>query len=436
MPPIGAVIAAVALVGSAVLLVLAVAGVPPFTASTSPAATVAPTPSKSAVPSPNPSASPAPMSPGDIEAALAAIEKRMTRIRELSSTKSLPGKLVTTAEASKILVDDFHKDNPKQLIDDTTAMYRDLGLLSANEDLGKLFDRFLSTQVLGFYRDTDKALYIVSDHGFGPLARFTASHEYTHALQDQHFDLKKISPDAFDQGDRQTARTALIEGDASLAMTQWAQTELSAEDLSQLIQELQDPAAEQALAGIPPIVRETLEFPYSEGLRFVQSFWAKGGWSAVDEVWKNPPDTVEQVLHPEKYAADEQAVAVSLPNAVLTKLGSGWSVALQDTFGELGTRIWLDTANDTADSTQAAAGWGGDRVGYYRGPNGAWGVVWLTDWDSAGDAKEFADGAAQVVTGLGHAAVHSNGTKSVGVFIASDDATAKTLASASGFAAD
>jgi hypothetical protein len=444
-PPIGAVVAAIALVGALVVIVLAVAGVPPFTASgTSPSpaptstATALPSATASAAPTPSATAtsSPTPLGSAEIESALAAIERRMTQIRELSATTSLPGKLVTTPEASKILVDDFHEANPAQLIDDTTAPYRALGLLTPEQDLGKLFDRFLSTQVLGFYRDTDKSLYIVSDQGFGPLERFTASHEYTHALQDQHFDLKKISPDAFDQGDRQLARTALIEGDATLAMTQWATTDLSADEIAQLLQQLEDPESEQVLAEMPPIVRQTQEFPYSDGLRFVQRFWTSGGWSAVDAVWKNPPDTVEQVLHPEKYTSDEQPVPVALKPAVLTSLGSGWTLALEDTAGELVTKIWLDLAGDNEAAVAAAAGWGGDRIGYYKGPNGAWGVAWVTEWDSAPEARQFALAAEGIVLRLGHAAVYANGGTGVGVFVASDASLVPTLGTASGFTPD
>jgi hypothetical protein len=435
------VLAALALIAAVVLIALAVAGVPPFTAVTSPSATptatasIAATPSESAAASPSPTASATPLSSGEIQAQLAAIEHRMTQIRELSATTSVPGKLVTTPEASKILVDDFHKENPKQIVDDTTALYRALGLLNQNQDLGQLFDQFLSTQVLGFYRDTDKDLYIVSDHGFGPLAKFTASHEYTHALQDEHFDLKKISPDVFDQGDRQLARTALIEGDATLAMTQWAQTDLSPDEIAQLLQEVQDPAAEQALAGMPPIVRETQEFPYTQGLQFVQGFWAQGGWSAVDQVWNDPPDSVEQVLHREKYTAHEKPVAVVLPADLPSKLGGGWSLAMQDTFGELVTRIWLEEAGDSAAAATAAAGWGGDRIGYYTGPGGAWGVAWRTEWDSAAEAKQFANAASGIVLRLGHAVVRADGDKSVGVFVATDDALVTTLAAGSGFPA-
>jgi hypothetical protein len=420
------VLAALALIAAVVLIALAVAGVPPFTAVTSPSATptatasIAATPSESAAASPSPTASATPLSSGEIQAQLAAIEHRMTQIRELSATTSVPGKLVTTPEASKILVDDFHKENPKQIVDDTTALYRALGLLNQNQDLGQLFDQFLSTQVLGFYRDTDKDLYIVSDRGFGPLAKFTASHEYTHALQDEHFDLKKISPDVFDQGDRQLARTALIEGDATLAMTQWAQSDLSPDEIAQLLQEIQDPAAEQALAGMPPIVRETQEFPYSDGLRFVQGIWSTRGWSAVDDVWKAPPDTVEQVLHPEKYVDHEKAVTVSLLSDFASDFGPGWSLALQDTAGELVTRIWLEQANDTAVATQAAAGWGGDRIGYYKGPNGAWAVVWRTAWDSGADTDEFVSAARAVVSKLPHASVISNDFGQT-VIVASDD---------------
>ena len=36
-----------------------------------------------------------------------------------------------------------------------------------------------------------------------------------------------------------------------------------------------------------------------------------------------------------------------------------------------------------------AAGWGGDRLVSLDGPDGAWAVVWQTDWDTKADAEDF-----------------------------------------------
>ena len=83
------------------------------------------------------------------------------------------------------------------------------------------------------------------------------------------------------------------------------------------------------------------------------------------------PESTEQILHPEKYAANEAPVAVTLPADLATQLGTGWTVPLTDTFGEFQTAIWLRGAGvDEPAASDAAAGWGGDRLAVINGPDG------------------------------------------------------------------
>src|SRR6202008_1744154 len=91
--------------------------------------------------------------------------------------------------------------------------------------LADVFVKLLESQVGGLYVPSDKKLYVVSkEGGVGPLERFLYSHEYTHALQDQNFDLQAFQPDSLhDQSDRQLARQALVEGDAYVTVTYWLQ---------------------------------------------------------------------------------------------------------------------------------------------------------------------------------------------------------------------
>jgi hypothetical protein len=435
VPPLGAVVAAVVLLGAVVLLVSAVAGIPPFTAQVTPSPSTTASPAGSATSSASPITSPSPLSQGQILDILAGIERRMVEIRELPAAQGVTPQLVSSDEASRLLVGDFRSENPPDVLADQTQLYRSLGLLDAKTELGAVFERFLSTQVLGFYRSTDKNLYVVSDQAFGPLQELTAAHEYTHALQDARYGLDKLRGSGHDEGDLALARLSLIEGDATLAMSQWAIQDLTPDELSQLLAQAQDPVAQQALAESPPIVRDTQTFPYTTGLEFIQRTWVQGGWTQVDRLWEKAPSTTEQILHADKHAAAEPALDVALPSGVAGALGDGWRLALEDTHGELVTRIWLEQALDPDAAVQAAAGWGGDRVGLYRGPNESWAVVWLTGWDTLTDATEFKAGADAVVAKVGGSAriVFHGGLgdgKSVAVLVASDAAILGRVAGA------
>ena len=75
-------------------------------------------------------------------------------------------------------------------------------------------------------------LYVVSRTGaIGVVEKSTFSHEYTHALQDQNFDLGSLKLDEIGQGDRSFARLALVEGDATLSMSYWQIQHLSQAEL-------------------------------------------------------------------------------------------------------------------------------------------------------------------------------------------------------------
>ena len=44
-------------------------------------------------------------------------------------------------------------------------------------------------------------------------------------------------------------------------------------------------------------------FPYLRGMVFCAKLTNDGGWKAIDEAYRNPPLSTEQILHPEKYRA-------------------------------------------------------------------------------------------------------------------------------------
>ncbi|HYL41018.1 MAG TPA: hypothetical protein VET90_06900, partial [Candidatus Binatus sp.] len=169
-----------------------------------------------------------------------------------------------------------------------------------------------------------------------------------------------------------------------------------------------DPTAAAALQRAPAILRAESLFPYTQGYAWVGQLMASGGTAAVDAAFARPPDSSEQVLHPEKYAAHEEPVVVTIPGGTASALGTGWHATAQDTLGEFVLRTWLTTAGlAPADATTAAAGWGGDRIQLLSGPGGATALAIVTVWDTPADATEFAAAAGRAmasVVGVGRVA--------------------------------
>lgn len=384
--------------------------------SSAPPRTFAPTPtvapSSSAVPS------------ADADAVFDTIVEQVLALRGLQAA-DVERETIDEEALKALSAADFDKDNPADYVAANERLYKALGLLPEGDTLKGLFLELVGSQVAGFYRPDAKKLYVVSRSGAVDGAdKVTFAHEYDHALQDANFDVFSDPEALRDQTDEALARAALFEGDATLLMSYWAIPNLTPAELQDVVAAGSDPEATAILARTPKILTESLLFPYNFGVLFVQPIQTAGGWAAVDALYARLPRSTEQVMHPEKYEAGEAPIAVTLPPDLATRMGKGWSVAFEDTWGEFQTGVWLrESGVAAAVANEAAAGWGGDRLAVLSGPDGAWAVVLDTAWDSDADAIAFLDGAQVAVNGLANAAdIAADGDRGVTIMIASDEA--------------
>jgi hypothetical protein len=329
-----------------------------------------------------------------------AIEAQVQDLRGVEATTPIARGVFDQASLCAYLRTSFREDNPADLISGTETLYKHLLLMPEDESLEQLYLDLLTSQVAGLYDDDDKKMYVVTaDGGIGPAEEITYAHEFTHALQDQRFGLKQLMGEDFDQSDRQMARAAVVEGDATLLMSLWAQQNLTAAELGEVASTV-DPASQAVLDRMPAMLKEPLLFPYTQGLTLaLAAFTQGGGYAGVDALYDKPPASTEQVLHPEKLEAREAPVAVAIPDDLATRLGDGWKVSLQDTLGELLLGILLKEGGASATG-DAAAGWGGDRLALIEGPGGEVAVMLDTAWDTKADADEFTDAIDQTMNKL------------------------------------
>ncbi len=392
---------------SSILPVVALAGLLTFvaacgpsapTASPSPATTPSPASTPETTSDPSPAGSQA---AGDNEATYAAIEEQVLAIRGLAAKQDVDPQIVDDEQIKAMTSASFREDNPPEYIAANEIILKAFGLLEPEDSLEDLYISLLGSQVAGLYRPDDKELYVVSSSGaIGPTEKTTYAHEYNHALQDQNFDLQSLDFDEIGEGDRSIARLALVEGDATLLMSFWQVNHLTQAEIVQLLGESLDPEATRILQEMPPVLRDGLFFPYTQGLTFVQRIQSTGGWAAVDAAFDNLPASTEHIIHPEKYEAGEQPVDVALPSDLASRMGSGWSVSLEDTLGELQIDLWLKNAFGAGvpGATEAAAGWGGDRIAVLEGGDGHWAIALKTNWDSSTDLEQFREAAETVVS--------------------------------------
>jgi len=213
------------------------------------------------------------------------------------------------------------------------------------------------------------------------------AHELTHALQDQHFNLKRFDNWPKGDSDAELAAHALIEGDATLAMTLYlTKHPMIALAFIRTSQETSSVQFKQA----PRALQLSLLFPYNEGSQWATQVYRRGGWEMVSNAFTKLPQSTEQIIHPEKYFSYEAPAKLALPN-LRRALGPGWKQIDNDVNGEWGYYLVLDEyLNNPSVSRTAAAGWGGDRFAIYEGPRpGDVFLAQITAWDTPADAKEF-----------------------------------------------
>lgn len=288
----------------------------------------------------------------------------------------------------------FAEANTAQEIAGTQAVYRLLGMIPDTLDLGKFLLGLLNEQVAGYYDPSAKTLYIPKGTPASQV-QTVVSHELVHALQDQYLNLDSIQK-VRGEHDQQAAAQAVIEGQAT-----WVQikTSLGGADMGSQLpglwdrfrQSIRDNLRTQPMiASAPPVIQETLIFPYLNGAEFMNSFERhRPGKVPYDAM----PQSTEQIIYPDLYfrSPPDAPTHVELPaprNATLV---------YSNDLGEFETRILLgEHLNDDAEATRAAAGWDGDRYQLVRTPRGE-GLAWLTVWDTPVDAAEFASAMGQVI---------------------------------------
>jgi hypothetical protein len=118
--------------------------------------------------------------------------------------------------------------------------------------------------------------------------------------------------------------------------------------------------------------------PYVDGLSFARAVWERGGAEAVRGAWKQPPESTEQVLHPEKFFAREAPRRVEPP----APAPPGSRLLSEGVLGEMLLRTLLE------EGREAAAGWGGDGFRLWD-VGGRTALAWRSVWDLPGDADEF-----------------------------------------------
>jgi len=155
-------------------------------------------------------------------------------------------------------------------------------------------------------------------------------------------------------------------------------------------------------------------FPYQYGENFVRTLYNNGRWARVNQAYENPPQTTEQIMHPEKYLEGEWYVEVEAPPLNV----SGLINVKTDRFGEhYEYEMFLDAHLPRDQSIGAAEGWNGDNFTYYEREDDYM-FTWKIVWDTEEDAIQFSDAFVDMMRAVGADRLALNLWKVRGEYIA------------------
>ncbi|HEU4729496.1 MAG TPA: hypothetical protein VFT22_16460 [Kofleriaceae bacterium] len=355
------------------------------------------------------------------EAALgrvSTIEPEVARLRALAFTRSVPTRYQSAAEFRTFVRDEIAKDLPGGRSRDVSLAFAHLGLLARPVDLATVEEQAMTTQAGAYYSPDAKAFFLVMVPDSALMLDTITAHELTHALQDQHFDLSKYLPsDRSLDDDAASARRFVVEGDATLVMLLYAMQgvvggklppaamttlERQIEGFAELdVEALKAQSkAQSALFGamdadirksidamddIPPIILAPLLDAYMKGALVAWIAFQRGGWASVDALYRDPPESTEQVLHPRT-----KLIPVRDHPHRVTLARSAEPELTNNVLGELQWQVYFMLWRSPR-AAEASEGWGGDRYSVTRRKDGRLIGRIATIWDSDADARQFAD---------------------------------------------
>jgi hypothetical protein len=343
-------------------------------------------------------------------AATQEVLKETSEVRQLSIVRPVQSSTQSRAEIERAVKKNIDEEISPADMHASEVILKKLGLAPPDFQYRALMIRLLTEQVAGYYEPKTRQFYLadwIDVEGQRPIM----AHELTHALQDQHFNLRRFEHWPKGDSDAELAAHALIEGDATLAMAMYVASN-PFRALAFLKSMGTTGIATEELDKAPRALRETLLFSYQEGMNWTRALFKKGGWSEVSKAYTTLPQSTEQIMHPDKYFASEAPVKVTLPDitsllndaerlaarsappasAVGSSTQPGWKRLASDVNGEWSFYLILDQfLKSPVDSHRAAAGWAGDRTAVYEGPKGEVLYVSLSVWDTENEAREFFD---------------------------------------------
>ena len=320
------------------------------------------------------------------------------------------GELASREEVAKYVDTKLNEDEDAKRLERSEIVLKKFGLLPRDFNLHSFLVELLKEQVAGYYDVKTKRMYLL-DWLTPDAQRPVLAHELTHALQDQNFDLKTWeSPKAkggnkeqfsYDEDEASTARSAVAEGQGMVTLVDYmlrdsGKTLADAPQVAALMKSSMSSNSEYPLLEKAPLmIRESLVFPYGDGLTFETALLQRSKDTAFSGAFRRPPEDTHEILDVDAYLNSHPVEWLILPD--LTKeLGPGYEKYDEGSMGQLDVRILVEQYADEKVAGRMAQAWRGGA--YYAAGSkdrkltgtSKVALLYLSRWENDDDANQFA----------------------------------------------
>jgi hypothetical protein len=327
----------------------------------------------------------------------------LAKISGLRLQKKVPSDLI-----SKDKVNEFLKKKVKEVSTPNELRAEELtlkkfGLVPQDFDLAQTTVDVLTEQAAAFYDYHAKKLYI-TDWTPSATREAALAHELAHALADQNFNLKRFIRKARESDDEAMARMAVMEGQATWLMSEFlaqrtGETLVHNPALAERMNRMSDSGGGEfpVFEGSPLYIRVTLVFPYTSGMSFQQAVVDKDDKAAFAEVFRRPPVSTQQVLHPDKYFA---AVKPESPDLPKPPSMHGYKGLIGGSFGELDHQVLLQQYAGKQAAEEIAPHWRGGQYEIIENrKKGRAILLYASQWEDPESARKFFEAYRKTLAG-------------------------------------
>jgi hypothetical protein len=339
--------------------------------------------------------------------------------------KKVKRTIVSREQVEKYIRDKFKNDADRIRFERSELVQKKFGLLPRQFDLHDFLIKLLAEQVAGYYDEKTRTMNLL-DWNEPDMQRPVMAHELTHALQDQSYNLEKMSKhdeevekrglddlDALIRNDEEsTSRSAVLEGQAMIVLLDYvlAPQGQSVEKMPQVVDLMQASMDKSRGSPIfdsaPLLLQEQLAFPYRQGMKFIKELIVAGGKKlAYTGVLARMPQTAREVMEPKEYLAGHRVPPLLLPD--LGFLKKDYEPFDAGAVGELDVNILLRVYADEDVAKRLTPEWRGGSY-YAAGKKGVKpldrnstahvGLFYVSKWATEAAAQEFAKTYASALT--------------------------------------